>query len=589
MTDPQAGDPRRDDGTSDEELVAQVRAGDVAAYAVLYERHGDAAIHYARRVSGADGAQDVAQESFLKVLSAILAGRGPQDGFVAYLLRVVRNEAVDRARRTRETPVEDVHEVGGDDLVVLDGAACHAEREVLRSALAELPHTQREVLWLTEVEGLAPRDVAPRLDMSANAVSQLARRGREGLRAAWLQAQVDTREARPECRRTVASLGAYERGRLSSARQAAVDRHLDECADCTARLAQLRRLSGRMRGILVPLVLSSPELLRSQFSPASAAGATGATGAGALPVVEGARTALTGTLATLGSAAVVVAGAAVVLHPTDGPPEPGHARATATSRSKGGSTTDPGATGSSTPVEAPSAEASPGGSGTATAGTGATEGTQVASTSSTTSEPGAGPGSEPGEGPTDPAGTGVDTAVSSAGSSGTSTSSGTSSTSGSGSSSTSGGTGVSTGEADDEQSVTTGGASGPTTEDPASSPTSTDESTEIPEPRSSRGPTRRVDPVPATRTVEEPTTAPTEGATEDASVLSDGEPTDEQSQGPVVVPIPSPVPLPTSRPSQEPLKGPPARPPETTTAPPTDPPASGAGGDAEDDQGEDEG
>ena len=59
MTDPQPGDPRRDDASSDEELVASVRAGDLAAYAVLYDRHREAAIHYARRRSGTDDAQDL--------------------------------------------------------------------------------------------------------------------------------------------------------------------------------------------------------------------------------------------------------------------------------------------------------------------------------------------------------------------------------------------------------------------------------------------------------------------------------------------------------------------------------------------------
>ncbi|GAB4096431.1 hypothetical protein GCM10028787_19060 [Brachybacterium horti] len=558
MTDPQPGDPRRDDGSSDEELVARVRAGDVAAYAVLYDRHRDAAIHYARRRSGTDDEQDVAQAAFLKVLTALLAGGGPRDGFTPYLLRVVRNEAIDRSRRTHETPVEDVQMVGADDLVVREDADLHAERELLRSALAELPRTQREVLWLTEVEGLAPRDVAPRLGMSANAVSQLARRGREGLRATWLQAQVDTRGVRPECRRTVASLGGYERGRLSSARQAAGERHLDGCADCTARLARLRRLSGRMRGVLLPLVLSSPELLRSQFPPA---GATGVTGAGALSVIEGARTALTGTLATLGAAAVVVVGGAVALDPTDGPSGSGHASATATVGSAGGSTTDPGATGSGTPVEAPSAAASPGGSGADARGTGTTDEAPTASTSSATADPAAGGGSRPGAGSTDPTATGASSAVPSGSPSGPE---------------------GSTAPGSEGRSGTSDGTSGPPTGDPASSSPPSDESTAVPEPRSGRGPMRPVDPVLGTLPAEEPTTAPVEDSSGDSSANVDEVPTDEPPQDPILVPPPPPAP-----PTRDPLQGRPVLPPASKPAP-TAPPSSGAGDDAEEDRGEDE-
>lgn len=554
MTDPQPGDPRRDDGSSDEELVARVRAGDVAAYAVLYDRHRVAAIHYAQRRSGTDDAQDVAQASFLKVLTALLAGGGPRDGFTPYLLRVVRNEAIDRSRRTHETPVEDVQMVGADDLVVREDADLHAERELLRSALAELPLTQREVLWLTEVEGLAPRDVAPRLGMSANAVSQMARRGREGLRAAWLQAQVDTRGVHPECRRTVASLGAYEWGRLSSARQTAGERHLDGCADCTARLAELRRLSGRMRGVLLPLVLSSPELLRSQFPPA---GATGVTGAGALSVIEGARTALTGTLATLGVAAVAVVGGAVALDPADGPSGSGHASATATVGSAGGSTTGPGATGSGTPVEAPSAAASPGGSDADARGTGTTDEAPMSPTSSATADPAAGAGSQPGAGSTDPTATGASSAVPSGDPSGPE---------------------GSTAPVSEGRSGTSDGTSGPPTGDPASSSPPTDESTAVPEPRSGRGPTRPVDPVLDTRPAEEPTTAPVEVPSDDSSANVDEGPTDEPPQDPILVPTPPPAP-----PTRYPLQGRPVLPPASKPAP-TAPPASGAGDDAEDDR-----
>ena len=45
------------------------------------------------------------------------------------------------------------------------------------------------------------------------------------------------------------------------------------------------------------------------------------------------------------AAAVAVVGGAVALDPTDGPSGSGHASATATVGSAGGSTTDPGATG----------------------------------------------------------------------------------------------------------------------------------------------------------------------------------------------------------------------------------------------------
>ena len=46
------------------------------------------------------------------------------------------------------------------------------------------------MLWHTEVEGQKPADIAPLLGMSANSVSALAYRAREGLRQAFLTQHV---------------------------------------------------------------------------------------------------------------------------------------------------------------------------------------------------------------------------------------------------------------------------------------------------------------------------------------------------------------------------------------------------------------
>lgn len=291
---------------TDQELLAAVRDGDTGAYAALYRRHLGAALAQARRLVGSHDGQDVAQEAFVKVLRAITRGGGPHDRFAAYLMRAVRNEAIDRLRRSRETSVDDVESVeashssgpgpvtGGEQL----------DRDLVHTAFSALPQQWQRVLWLTEVDGLAPREVAPQLRRSPNAVAQLSRRAREGLRAAWLQAHVDASLVGPECRQTAGELGAYERGQLSAARAAQTSAHLEDCVRCSLALRDLRALSTRMRGILLPIVLGSPVLLEqlAEVLPlvdqgaapgavSEAARSAGATGsAGAASSAEGAGT-----------------------------------------------------------------------------------------------------------------------------------------------------------------------------------------------------------------------------------------------------------------------------------------------------------
>lgn len=264
MTHPSQGDvAAQQDSMTDEELLAAVRAGDTGAYAALYRRHLGAALAQARRLVGSHDGQDVAQEAFLKVLRAITDGGGPHDRFAAYLMRVVHNEAVDRLRRTREASVDDVESVeatySSASAAVTGGE--QLDRDLVLTAFSALPQQWQRFLWLTEVDGLAPREVAPQLRRSPNAVAQLSRRAREGLRTAWLQAHVDGATVRPACRQIAADLGGYERGQLSAARAERTSAHLADCVRCSVALRDLRSLSMRMRGALLPLVLGSPVLL----------------------------------------------------------------------------------------------------------------------------------------------------------------------------------------------------------------------------------------------------------------------------------------------------------------------------------------
>lgn len=305
----------RHEALPDEELLSAVRAGDTGAYAVLYRRHLEAARALARRLAGAHEGQDVAQEAFLKVLRAIVRGGGPRDGFAPYLMRAVRNEAVDRVRRSREAAVEDMEEVESARAIGLAAGVEQADRELVGRAFSTLPPQWQRILWLTEVEGLAPREVAPQLRRSPSAVAQLSRRAREGLRSAWLQAHLDGTSTGPGCRQTADVLGGYERGQLSTASAERARGHLLGCGRCSGALRDLQALSARMRGALLPVVLGSPillEELRELLLPAGqqlGLDVLGRTGGGASHRLSS-RLSVAGLGAPVAAAGVLLLGAA---------------------------------------------------------------------------------------------------------------------------------------------------------------------------------------------------------------------------------------------------------------------------------------
>ena len=141
-------------------------------------------------------------------------GGGPDVAFRAYLLTAVRRLQVDRIRATARLTTTDDMEAFDPGVPFVDTAVEGFESAAAARAFASLPERWQLVLWHTEVEGDKPADIAPILGMSANSVSALAYRAREGLREAFLTQHAAELEA-DTCRWTHGQLGAYVRGSSS--------------------------------------------------------------------------------------------------------------------------------------------------------------------------------------------------------------------------------------------------------------------------------------------------------------------------------------------------------------------------------------
>ena len=242
--------------TSDPELISQVRAGDIDAYGLLYDRHRHAAIRLARQLTSGTEADDLVSESFAKLLQVIQGGGGPDVSFRAYLLTCVRRIHIDRLRAGDQLESADDLEPFDPGTPFEDPALDDFERVATARAFASLPERWQLVLWHTEVEGDKPADIAPLLGMTANSVAAMAYRAREGLRQAYLRAHLaDT--ADETCRWVTEHLGGYVRGGLSRRDHAKVERHLDECRSCTAVYLELVEVNSNLRVLLAPILLGT--------------------------------------------------------------------------------------------------------------------------------------------------------------------------------------------------------------------------------------------------------------------------------------------------------------------------------------------
>ena len=297
---------------SDAELISAVRGGDTTAYGELFSRHVEAARRLARQLASAGDVEDLVSEAFAKVLTIVQRGGGPDLAFRAYLLTAVRSLHIDSVRgATRLRPVDDFTPFD-TGVPFRDTAVEGFENQAAARAFATLPERWQLVLWHTEVEGQKPADVAKLLGMSANSVSALAYRAREGLRQAFLNMHAQDAED-DACAWTQDNLGAYIRNAASKRDSVKVRAHIDECRRCMGIYLELSEVNTNLSGVLGPLVLGSA----AAGYIAAAVGGAAAQGGGLLGFIGAHTTAV--AVSGVAAAVVVIMGLVLGLNRSEPP------------------------------------------------------------------------------------------------------------------------------------------------------------------------------------------------------------------------------------------------------------------------------
>ena len=242
--------------TSDRTLLDQLREGDSTAYTELWRRHVAAALTLARRIAPAH-AEDLVSDSFLAVYHQVtVSGGGPAASFRAYLFTVMRNTAMRWQRehdRLLPVEVENIEELSAqndeDTLELLSREHTSAE---LLAAMRSLPERWQRVLWLTEVEEASRGQIAQELGIGANAVSQLQRRARSGLRMNWLDQQIPS-SLRDEDTHVASLLPRLIVDGRANGISKKVNAHLRACTQCATVNSELRSSYAHLRKVTLSL------------------------------------------------------------------------------------------------------------------------------------------------------------------------------------------------------------------------------------------------------------------------------------------------------------------------------------------------
>jgi RNA polymerase sigma-70 factor (ECF subfamily) len=172
-------------------LIAASARGDERAFRRLYAATSDALFGMAlRMVKRGDWAEEVLQESFVSVWRHAARYDASKGAVMTWLIRIVRNQALDWIDPSRPDGYERIHassvDLMGDDLLdgAPDAAADSAElidysrrAERIADCLAALDPPQRQSLVLVFFHGLSHSDLARQMQRPLGTVKAWVRRG----------------------------------------------------------------------------------------------------------------------------------------------------------------------------------------------------------------------------------------------------------------------------------------------------------------------------------------------------------------------------------------------------------------------------
>jgi RNA polymerase sigma-70 factor (ECF subfamily) len=182
---------------ADQEVVALAKAGKEAAYRELlrrYERPGFSLIF--RMVRDRSLAEDLAQETFVKVLNALGSYR-PEYKFSSWIFKIANNAAIDQLRRREldtlsldgSPEARTADEIEATALQATDRAESPLEelesRETgaaIERAIGRLRPEYRTCILLRHVEGRSYEEIADVMDLPLGTVKTYIHRARLELR-----------------------------------------------------------------------------------------------------------------------------------------------------------------------------------------------------------------------------------------------------------------------------------------------------------------------------------------------------------------------------------------------------------------------
>src|ERR1043165_7949498 len=164
-------------------LVGQARAGDVEAFAKLYDAYVERVTRYIYfRVSEGSDTEDLVSQVFLKAWENLDRYKSGSSPFIAWLYTIARNLVIDHYRTKKDIlPLEEAIATPSDMEMPDEEAQMHFDLEAMRDSLQALSKDQQQVLILKYIAGLPNEDIAKIMGKQEGTIRGLQMRGLQTL------------------------------------------------------------------------------------------------------------------------------------------------------------------------------------------------------------------------------------------------------------------------------------------------------------------------------------------------------------------------------------------------------------------------
>ncbi len=162
-------------------LLRRIEQQDETALAVLYAQYGTAVYSLVLKITQNETlAQEILQDTFLKVWHKPKAWDAAKGEFHSWLLTTARYTAIDRIRQEWRRTGKDIEL--NDDVMADDDALTPGDSEHMQSLINQLPDEQRTLIELAYFKGMKHRELAQLLDLPLGTVKTRLRLGLQKLR-----------------------------------------------------------------------------------------------------------------------------------------------------------------------------------------------------------------------------------------------------------------------------------------------------------------------------------------------------------------------------------------------------------------------